>query len=576
MVHDTSTRRVKLSHHALPAWLRSYDKAWARQDIMAGLTTSTVVIPKALAYATVAGLPVQVGLYTAFLPAILYALMGASKTLSVSTTTTLAILSSAALASAVPNEDPAALVAATATLALLVGLFLLIASVLRLGFLANFISEPVLTGFKAGIAVVIVIDQLPKLLGIHFPKGPFFSNVREIIRGIPDTSLPTLAVGMATAGVLVLLARALPRWPAPLLVVAGAIALSGLLGLSSHGVEPIGHVPTGLPSLTMPDLALAGQLWPSALGMALMSFTETVASGRAFLKEREPSPGANRELFATGIANVGGALFGAMPAGGGASQTAVNFQAGACTQVAGLVTAVVSLAVMMLLAPFLALMPKSTLAAVVIVFSVGLFSPAEFRAIARIRRTELAWTLVAVCGVVLLGTLQGIFVAIVVSLVALAYQVSNPPVHVLRRKPGTNVFRPVSANKPGDVSFPGLLILRPEGRIFFLNADNLGLKMRRLIAEAKPRVVVLDLSAVFDIEYTALRMLNDADRRLRRDGISLWMTGLNPTVLDMVRRSPLGASLGDTRLHHNLDAAVSRYLAATSVEGETYHEADTR
>jgi high affinity sulfate transporter 1 len=566
MGEDTSTSSGTRQRIAPPALWRRYEKAWAKPDIVAGLASATVVLPKALAYATVAGLPVQVGIYTAFVPPLVYALLGSSRTLSVSTTTTLAILTATALGRVVPDGDGAALIAATATLTLLVGAMLVLAAVLRLGFLANFISEPVLIGFKAGIAVVIVVDQIPKLLGIQVPKGPFLGHVVAIVRAISEISLPTFGVGIATALGLVALARLLPRVPAPLLVVAAAIAASGLLGLPDHGVRAVGHVPTGLPSLTLPDLALVDALWPIALGMALMSFTETIATGRAFLREGEPSPTANRELLATGFGNIGGALIGAMPAGGGASQTAVNVSAGARTQAAQVVMALVALAVMLLLAPFLGLMPQATLAAVVIVYSIGLFDPAELRAIARVRRTELLWALAALAGVVLLGTLQGILVAIVVSLVSLAYQVSNPPVHVLRRKPGTNVFRPVSAAHPGDEAFPGMLLLRPEGRIFFMNADNLGQKIRQLIDAQHPRVVVLDLRSVFDIEYTALRMMNDAEKRLRQAGVTLWMTGLTPAVYAMVTRAPLGASLGEDRLLHNLDAAVAKYLEARADE----------
>ena len=210
-----------------------------------------------------------------------------------------------------------------------------------------------------------------------------------------------------------------------------------------------------------------------------MSFTETIAAGRAFAVDGEPTPRANRELFATGLANLGGAFFGAMPAGGGTTQTAVNRQAGACTQAAELVTAAIALGSMLLLAPLIGLIPHAALGAVVVVYSVGLFRPAEFRAILRVRQTEFVWACVALVGVVVLGTLHGIIVAIVVSLVALAHQVSNPPVYALGRKPGTNVFRPVSAEHPADETFPGLLLLRPEGRIFFANAEHIAKRSAR-------------------------------------------------------------------------------------------------
>ena len=256
-----------------------------------------------------------------------------------------------------------------------------------------------------------------------------------------------------------------------MIAVAAGIAGAYFLNLGAHGVELVGHIPQGLPSFTPPVLSLATRLWPGALGIALMSFTETIAAGRAFVRSDEPSTRPNRELLATGLANAGGALLGAMPGGGGTTQTAVNRLAGARTQLAEIVTAAMALVTMLFLAPLVGLMPEATLAAVVIVYSIGLIKPMEFRQILAVRRTEFRWALVAFAGVVLVGTLKGILVAIVVSLVALAYQVADPPVYVLGRKPGTNVFRPRSEEHPEDETFPGLLLLRLEGRVFFVNAE---------------------------------------------------------------------------------------------------------
>jgi sulfate permease, SulP family len=544
-------------------WLPGYRGDWARSDLVAGLTTAAVVVPKAMAYATVAGLPLQVGLYTAFVPMLVYALLGTSRPLSVSTTTTIAILTGAQLSEVVPGGDPTALLAATATLSLLVGGVLIVAAALRLGVVANFISEPVLVGFKAGIAVVIIVDQLPKLLGIHFAKSTFVHNIAAIGLGLPDLSSTTFAVGLATIVVLTSLERYRPRWPAPLIAVAGAIAGAGLFGWQNHGIEVVGAIPSGLPALTLPDWSLAAQLWPGAVGIALMSFTETIAAGRAFQNNDEPVPRANVELVATGVANVGGALFGAMPAGGGTSQTAVNRLTGARTQIAGVVTAAMTVVTMLLLAPLIGLMPHATLAAVVIVYSVGLIQPTDFRNILRIRRTEFVWAVAAFAGVMLLGTLKGIVVAIIVSVVALAQQTANPPVYVLGRKRGTNVFRPRSDEHPTDETFDGLLLLRVEGRLFFLNADRVAEKVRPLVAAARPKFVVLDLSGVFDLEYSALKALDQAEQRQREAGVQLALAGLTPAVLATVRRSPLGATLGDGRLFFNLEMAVDK-LAATA------------
>ena len=563
---STSNSRAR---YPIGGWLFSYQKEWLRPDVIAGLTTAAIVIPKAMAYATIAGLPVQVGLYTALVPPVIYALLGTSRILSVTTTTTIAILTAAELDEVVPGGDPGELLSATATLALLVGAMLVVACVLRLGFVANFISEPVLIGFKAGIGVVIVLDQIPKLLGTHIIKGNFLQNLLATIKSVPQAKLITLAVGVSIIVLLIAIERFMPKVPAPLVGLAAGIGGAYLLNLHAHGVELVGHIPKGLPSFTAPSVELAAQLWPGALGIALMSFTETIAAGRAFAKDEEPPLRANQELLATGFANAAGSVFGAMPGGGGTSQTAINRLSGGHSQLTEFVTAAMTLLTLLLLAPLLALMPQAALAAVVIVYSVGLVKPDEFRKMHKIRTTEFRWALVAFAGVVLVGTLKGILVAIIVSLLALAYQVADPPVHVLARKPGTNVFRPRSEEHPEDETFPGLVLLRPEGRIFFANAEQIAQKIRRLTQGMEPRVIAIDLTGVIDIEYTALKMLTNGAKRQRDHGRQLWLVGLNPGVLAMIQRSTLGEALGREGMHFNLEIAVAKYLAEYEGQSDT-------
>jgi SulP family sulfate permease len=539
--------------------LRDYPRDWLRPDVIAGLTAAAVVVPKAMAYATIAGLPVQVGLYTAFVPMVIYALLGTSRPLSVSTTTTIAILTASALALTAPGGAPAELALAAATLSVMVGVVLGLASALRLGFVANFISEPVLTGFKSGIGLVIVVDQVPKLLGIHVDKTGFFRDLLAIVQHLPQASLVTVLLSVAILALIFGLERFLPKWPAPLVAVGAAILASALLGLQAAGVETVGEVPRGLPSFTWPQLEIVGQLWPAAIGIALMSFTESIAAGRAFAEPQEPRPLPNRELFALGLANVGGGLFGAMPAGGGTSQTAVNRHAGAKSQVSELVTASGALATLLLLAPFIALMPKAALAAVVIVYSFDLIKPSEFAAIRSVRTAEFRWAIIALTGVMLLGTLQGIVVAVIVSLLSLARQAYNPPVYALGRKRGTTVFRPVSPEHPDDEQWPGLLMIRVEGRVFFANAQRIGDLVWPMVEAARPSVLLLDFSAITDVEYTALKMLCEAEERLRGAGQELWIAGLNPAVFEMVERSRLGAALGHGRMFLNMQAAVEKF-----------------
>ena len=540
-----------------------------RADVVAGLTAAAVVLPKAMAYATVAGLPVAVGLYTAFIPMIAYALLGSSRVLSVSSTATLAILTGAQLGLAVPDGDPAKLVTATATLAGLVGVTLLVARLMRLGFVANFISTPVLTGFKAGIGLVIVLDQVPKLLGVHIAKQAFFRDLLSVVQHMPDTSLVTLAVAAATLLVLIGMERLLPHSPAPLVAVGGGIASAWLLGLEARGVSTVGLIPPGLPSFTLPDLALVEQLVPGALGIALMSFTESIAAGRAFARPDDPPIDANRELVATGAANLGGALLGAMPAGGGTSQTAVVRATGGRSQKASLVTAGAAAAVMLLLAPVLGFLPQATLAAVVIVYSVGLIQPAEFVAIRRVRTMEFRWAIAAALGVLMFGTLQGIVVAIILSLVGLASQAAYPRVHVIGRKRGADVLRPVSPEHPDDETLPGLLIVRAEGRLFFANAQYVADRVDALVRQHKPRVLALDMSRVFDVEYSALQALMEYEKRATESGAVVWLVGLNPGVLEVARHAGLDERLGRERMLFNARAAIERYQALQAAGGDT-------
>jgi high affinity sulfate transporter 1 len=537
-----------------------------RFDFVAGLTAAAVVLPKAMAYAAVAGLPVAVGLYTAFIPMVVYALLGSSRVLSVSSTTTLAILAGTALALVVPDGDPAKLVTATATLTALVGIMLVLARLMRLGFVADFISAPVLTGFKAGIGLVIVLDQVPKLLGTHITKQGFFADLLSVAQHIPATSLLTLAVAVATLVILVTMERLWPHSPAPLVAVGAGIAAAWFLGLEALGVSTVGHIPQGLPSITLPALALAVRLLPAAAGIALMSFTETIAAGRAFARPGDPPVDANRELVAVGAGNLAGALSGAMPSGGGTSQTAVGRAAGGRTQRASLVTAAAALATMLFLAPLLGLLPNATLAMIVIVYSIGLIQPAEFIAIRKVRTMEFRWAVAAALGVLLFGTLQGILVAIIASLISLSAQATRPMVRVIGRKRGADVLRPVSPEHPDDETFEGLLILRPEGRLFFANVQNVADQIKALTLEYKPRVLALDLSRVPDIEYSALQTLIESDKRVTEQGVVVWLAALNPSVLEVVRRSGFDQQLGSERLVFNARMVIERYQALRARE----------
>ncbi len=540
-------------------WLPAYDSKWLRPDLVAGLTAAAVVIPQAMAYASIAGLPIQVGLYVALIPMAIYVVLGTSRPLSVSTTSSLSLLTASALAAAVgPATSPTDYMVPAATLAFLVGLFLILASLLRLGFVADFISLPVLTGFKAGIGVVIFVGQLPKVLGLSIPSGGIIDTLAAIIENVGQINMPTVILSLIMLAILLFLPRLLPRVPAPLVAVAAGIALMVVLDGPNLGIAEIGQIPSGLPSFALPDATLLGALWPSALGIALMSFTESSAAARAFRKHGDPIPEANRELFALGVANIGGSLFQAMPAGGGTSQTAVNSAAGARTQVAQLVTVGVVVLTLLFLAPVISQMPEATLGSLMLVASAGLIKPEQFREIARVNRRELIWALLAFFGVMFLGTLQGILAAVLISILSIFAEADRPPVYELGKDPDTGSYRSL-ADHPGDERIPGLLMARTEGRILFANASWLVDHLSLLVNQAQPQVLVLDGSAIPDFEYTALNALAEFEAQLSEGGVTFWLAQLNPTALHMVERSNLGETLGHDRMFVTLDEAVKAF-----------------
>jgi high affinity sulfate transporter 1 len=542
-------------------WLPGYPSKWLRQDLVAGLTTAAVVIPQAIAYATIAGLPVEVGLYAALVPMVVYAILGTSRVLSVSVTSTISILTAATLAPVVQGSTPAGALIAASTLAALVGAFLILAGLFRLGFLANLISQPVLTGFKAGVGLVILVGQFGKVLGVSIDKAPFLQTLVAIFQSLGDIHWATFAVALVSLAVLILLPRLTTRVSAPLVAVVLAILASALLNLESYGVALVGAIPSGLPSFVLPDPSLVGQLWPGALGIALMSFTESIAAGRSFVRKGDPPLNANQELLALGMANVGGGLFQAYPGGGGTSQTAVNRKAGARTQLSAIITSAMVALTLLFLAKVVSLMPLATLGALVLVAAAGLINLKDFRAIRRIRTTEFVWAIVAFVGVVLLGTLDGILIAVLISVLTIFVEASFPPVYALGRKPGTNVFRPLSPEHPEDETYPGLLIVRSEGRMNFASAPNTTDRLWALVGEAEPRVVVIEFSAIPDLEFTALKLLTEFEEDLSAHGITLWLAALNPEPLKVIRRSPLGERLGDERLFYSVEQAAEAYQA---------------
>jgi SulP family sulfate permease len=509
--------------------LVGYRRAWLRWDLLAGLTTAAVVIPQAVAYASLAGLPVEVGLYVAIVPMVAYALVGSSRPLSVSSTSTISILTAGALVEVGAAGDPGRAVATASLLALLVGGFLAAAGLLRLGFIADFISSPVLAGFKAGMGLFIAASQLGKVLGVPVEGDTFFAKVWSALSQLGDANPATVALALGGLAVLLALRRWAPGVPGPLVVVAGGIALVALTNLESRGVALVGPVNGGLPAFRLPELDGVGRLLPAAAGIALMSFIESISAARAFTARTDPPVDADRELLALGAANLAGGLFQAYPAGGGTSQTAVNDAAGARTQAAELVTAAMAVLTLTLLASLLADLAQPILGAIVLVAAIGLVNLAPLARIRSVRQRDFWLGLVALAGVLTFGVLRGVLVAVLISLLVLLHELDNPRIVTLQPA-------------------PGLLVVRPEGRLFFANARRVVDRIGALVADQQPppRVVLLDLTVVPDLEITALDRLADLAEDLHGQGRILWVAAPSQRPLEMLRRA--GELLGRTDL----------------------------
>jgi sulfate permease, SulP family len=528
-----------------------YRRDWLRWDLLAGLTTAAVVIPQAVAYASLAGLPVEVGLYVAIVPMVAYALVGSSRPLSVSSTSTISILTAGALVEAGADGDPGRAVATASLLALLVGGFLAAAGLLRLGFLADFISSPVLAGFKAGMGLYIAASQLGKVLGVPVEGDSFFAKVWSALGQLGDANPATVALALGGLAALLALHRWAPNVPGPLVVVVLGIALVASTDLEGRGVALVGPVNGGLPAFALPDLDGVGPLVPAAAGIALMSFIESISAARAFAARTDPPVDADRELLALGAANLAGGLFQAYPAGGGTSQTAVNDGAGARTQVAELVTAAMAVLTLTLLASLLADLAQPILGAIVLVAAIGLVNLAPLRRIRSVRQRDFWLGLVALGGVLTFGVLRGVLVAVLISLLVLLHELDHP--HIVAGQ-----------------SAPGLLVVRPEGRLFFANARRVVDQIAAIVADQQPppRVVLLDLTVVPDLEITALDRLADLAEDLHGQGRILWVAAASQRPLEMLRRAAelLGRTdlQSDTgrlgvRLFPTIDEAISAY-----------------
>jgi len=524
--------------------LRGYERSWLRGDLIAGLTVCAILVPQALAYASIARVSPVVGLYAAPGALLLYAALGSSRVLVVGPMAASAALSAATVADLVgPGDERFA--AFTAALALAAGLAALVAGLLRLGFLADFISGPVLKGLIIGLALTIIIGQLPKLFGIAPGSGDFFEQAWHLVTHLGDTQGTALLVGTLSLAVIVGLRRLAPGVPGPLVAVAGAIAAVKAFGLD---VRTVGSIASGLPTLGLPDVGLgdSARLTGGAVGVMLIAFTEGLGAAKTFAADSDPRIDANRELIALGGANLAAGLSSGMVVSGSLSKTAVNASAGARTQVSGLLAAALTVVVLLFLTAPFADLPEATLAAVVIAAVVDLvdvralielydtYTKRLGRQFGWVARPDFLAALAALLGVTIFGTLPGLFIGIGASLLLLVYRASRPYVAVLGHTPGPDgayhdVERHEDARSPD-----GVVILRVESGLYFANAENVRSRILEVGVAPRVRAVILDAETIPFVDVSAARMLVSAHAELQTRGVRLVVARAVGQVRDVI------------------------------------------
>ena len=549
-----------------PGWLTQYERASWRFDLVAGLTVTAILIPEGMAYAQLAGVDPQAAFYAAPAALLLYALLGSSRQLVVAVSSAVAITSAATISVLAP-QGTAEYVTLTAALALLAGVVSMVAGLLRLGRIARLFSSSVLLGFVFGLALVITVKQLPKLLGIEGGEQEFFKALWQILQELPDTSVVTLAVGLACLAGMVVLQRFLPRLPAALAVLVGSLVASAALHLSDHGVAVVGPLPSGLAA---PQLPGAGWdafplLITGAFGIALLAFAEAMGPAQQLAKEHGYEVDANRELVAIGAANAGAGLFQGFSIGASLSKSAANDRAGARSPMSLVVAALATALVALFLTPLFTQLPEAALGAIVIVAVSDMERIAPLKRLWRIRRADCVLALVALVGVLVVGILPGLAVAVALSLAVIVWRAGEGRVQMTGQHPD-------GAADVGDevAATPGLLVVRPLQMLFFVNAA----EIRDAVTAAAhgvdppPDVVLLDLGLTPDLDVPALDVLSDLSERLESSGGQLWLVTSDDLVRE--RLAVAGVSTGHgVQVFHNAAGGVLTYLSLHSSDSDT-------
>jgi len=539
-------------------WLPRYDRRWLRGDVTAGIAVTALIVPKNLGYAGIAGVPLQNGLYAAAAGAIVYALFCTSRHISTGPSSSLAaVAGGAVLVTKLGGHEAAQLVAA---ITLVTGILFVLFALFRLGWIAQFLSKAVITGFLAGAAVDVVIGELPKLTGTSSSGDSAWRELWTWLQSLGDIHWTTLLVAVVSLTVILVLRFTVPAVPGALVLVVGGLVASGLFDLGSHGVALVGHVPRGLPSPELPAWSIVRDHYAvvviAALALLLIGFSQTAGDARAFAARHRYRVDVNQEAVAQGMANLGAGVFQGMPVSTSLSASSLNESAGAMTPVASLVTGALVLLTLIVLAPLFSSLPKAVLGAVIIDAVVfGMIDVPELRRLHRVTRFDFWVAVAAIVGVLSGGVLAGVVVGVALSLIWLVYVATRPAMPLLGREPGTQVYRDLVEN-PDDETYPGIVVLRLDGGLFFATAEALEDRVRALAEETTMRTLVLDLEGVDFIDSQGASKLTELHDLAEASDVSFRLARVKPNVLAVLRADGIVERIGADHIHGNVHRAV--------------------
>ncbi|MEY9775489.1 SulP family inorganic anion transporter [Arthrobacter sp. MW3 TE3886] len=569
----TRERRKGWLRRAAPGFdaVATYQKDWFGKDIIAGVVLTTLLVPQGMAYAELAGLPPITGLYTSILCLLAYAVFGPSRVLVLGPDSALGPMIAATVLPLVASDgDPQKAIALASMLALMVGAIMVLASVAKLGFIADLISKPTMIGYMNGLAITILVGQLPKLFGFKIESENFIGDLVGFVEGVAngETVVAAAAVGIGGIVLILVLQRWLPKVPAVLVMVVAAIAATAIFDLAAKGVSLVGELPRGFPPFTIPrvDVADLGLMFAGALGIALVSLTDTISTSTAFAARTGQEIRGNQEMIGIGAANLAAGLFQGFPVSTSGSRTAVAERSGSKSQLTGVTGAVLILLMLVFLPGLFRNLPQPALAAVVMTASISLADiPGTIRLL-RQRRTEFYLCMAAFLGVAFLGVLPGIGIAVGLSILNIFRRAWWPYETVIGRVPGYDGFHDINVH-PDAKHLPGLVIYRWDAPLFFANVRPFRDNIRHLAhTDPKPRWIVIAAEPITDVDTTAADVLLDLDVELNEQGISLVFAELKHRTREKIERYGLTREIEPEHFYPTTEAAVAAYMAQTGAK----------